>query len=439
MPRNIFISYRRDDSRYQARMVYTAFTQVVPRDSVFMDIDAIPPGANFRKILKDWVDQCEILLALIGPGWIDAADPTTGRRRLDNPSDFVRIEIAEALAREIPVVPMLLDGTPMPKIDQLPADLKELVDRQAEIVEYRTFDTDVARLIQKLRLGPSAEDRRSADGRIKIDAPIIHGAANGWFLPGNGKTEWFKDHENGPEMVVVPAGSFTMGSTANEPERFDREAEVRVWIAAPIAVSKYTVTFDEWDACVTDGGCNGYKPDDVGWGRTKHPVVDVNWDDAKAYAAWLSYKTAKTYRLLSESEWEYVARAGTTTPFWWGSSITPLQANYDGSADPYKGGGSKGEDRKRTVPVDSFEPNPWGIYNVHGNVWEWTGDCWNESNSGNPRDGSSRTTGDCDRRVVRGGSWASEPPVLRAAYRAALYVDTRLGESGFRLARTLSP
>jgi hypothetical protein len=148
----VFISYRRDDSRYPARMIHAALCQVIPRDDVFMDVDSIPPGASFRKILKDWVAQCEVLLALIGPGWLDAPDPKTQRSRLDNPSDFVRIEIGEALARDIPVVPVLIDGTPMPDIDLLPDDLKGLVDRQAEFVEYRTFDADVERLIRKLKL-----------------------------------------------------------------------------------------------------------------------------------------------------------------------------------------------------------------------------------------------------------------------------------------------
>src|SRR5262249_39613188 len=152
MATKVFISYRRDVSRYQARMIHAAFCQVLPRDHVFMDVDTILPGANFRKILKDWVNQCEVLLALIGPGWIDASDPKTKGRRLDNPSDFVRIEIGEALARDIPVVPVLLDGTPMPDVALLPDDLKELVDRQAEFVEYRTFDPDVERLIRKLGL-----------------------------------------------------------------------------------------------------------------------------------------------------------------------------------------------------------------------------------------------------------------------------------------------
>ena len=168
-------------------------------------------------------------------------------------------------------------------------------------------------------------------------------------------------------------------------------------------------------------------------------MIEVNWDDTKAYVAWLSRKTGKSYRLLSEAEREYVSRGGTTTPFWWGSSITPKQANYDGSVDPYKGGGSRGEYRRRTVPVDSFEPNPWGLYNVHGNVWEWTEDCWNDSNAGNPGDGRARTTGDCSRRAVRGGSWFYYLQSLRSASRLWRYVVNRDFILGFRLARTLDP
>ena len=132
-------------------------------------------------------------------------------------------------------------------------------------------------------------------------------------------------------------------------------------------------------------------------------MVCVNWNDAKAYVAWLSKTTGKTYRLLSEAEREYVARAGTTTPFWWGATISTSQANYDGNYT--YAGGSKGEWRKATVAVDSFAANPWGLYNVHGNVWEWTEDCWNEKNAGNPGNGSARTNGDCGCRVLRGGSW----------------------------------
>jgi formylglycine-generating enzyme required for sulfatase activity len=168
----------------------------------------------------------------------------------------------------------------------------------------------------------------------------------------------------------------------------------------------------------------------------RHPVVCVNWDDAKAFAAWLSKKTGESYRLLSEVEREYVTRAGTSTPFWWGSSITPRRANYDGNSDPYLGGGSKSEYRQRTLPVDSFEPNPWGLYQVHGNVSEWTEDCWHENYKGAPTNGSAWTMSECKYRVVRGGSWYDLPQILRSASRNWSPPGVRYNISGFRLART---
>jgi formylglycine-generating enzyme required for sulfatase activity len=165
--------------------------------------------------------------------------------------------------------------------------------------------------------------------------------------------------------------------------------------------------------------------------------VCVTWDDAKAYAAWLSQTTGKPYRLLSEAEREYVARAGTTTPFWWGSSITLAQANYNGS---FVGGGSEGEGRKSTVPVGSFEANPWGLYNVHGNVWEWCEDVWHDNYSGAPVDGSAWLQGaDESPRVVRGGSWVNYPRGLRAAVRFRYPTFDRICDLGFRIARTLNP
>jgi formylglycine-generating enzyme required for sulfatase activity len=251
-----------------------------------------------------------------------------------------------------------------------------------------------------------------------------------------------------PEMVVVPAGEFLMGSTPLEiaaltkefPNDADwwetEEPQHEVTIARPFAVGRYAVTFAEWDACVADGGCNGHQPRDEGWGRGKLPVIDVNWDDAKAYAAWLSRKTGKTYRLLSEAEREYATRAGMTTTFWFGASISTSQANYDGNYT--LAGGAKGEYREKTVPVDSFAPNPWGLYNVHGNVWEWAEDCWHDTYQGAPSDGSAWTTActDGSRRVFRGGSWFDVPRELCAAFRSGGSTLVRFDYLGFRLART---
>jgi formylglycine-generating enzyme required for sulfatase activity len=248
----------------------------------------------------------------------------------------------------------------------------------------------------------------------------------------------FKECAACPEMVVVPAGSFMMGAPQDEDGRYDDEGpQHRVTFARQFAVGRFAVTFDEWDACVADGGCDGYRPDDRKWGRGRRPVINVSWKDAKNYVAWLSRKTGKTYRLPSEAEREYVARAGTTTPFWWGSSISTSQANYDGNFT--YGGGQKGEWRQKTVPVDSFAPNPWGLYQVHGNVWEWTEDCRNRSYAGAPEDGSAWKSGDCNIRVLRGGTWRSRPRSLRAAIRDESLAGLGSHLLGFRVGRTLAP
>jgi formylglycine-generating enzyme required for sulfatase activity len=294
------------------------------------------------------------------------------------------------------------------------------------------------------------EARHKAEGRIRIAAALVRPAGLEWFLPGAGKTEGFKDAEFAPEMVVAPAGSFMMGSPpgtlgfGGEPERSDDEGPQRkVAIATPFAIGRYAVTFAEWDAAQQDRdwqaitGRQARLPGDEGWGRADRPAIDVDWDDAKAYAAWLSQKTGKDYRLPSEAEWEYACRAGSVTPFWWGASITPEQANYDGSVEPYKGGGKKGEYRRKTLPVKSFEPNPWGLYQVHGNVWEWCEDLWHDNYNGAPTDGSAWTTGDSPYRVLRGGSWVDNPRALRSACRNLGNPRSRLRFRGFRVARTL--
>ncbi|MEI7607345.1 MAG: SUMF1/EgtB/PvdO family nonheme iron enzyme, partial [Rhodospirillaceae bacterium] len=185
----------------------------------------------------------------------------------------------------------------------------------------------------------------------------------------------FRDCPECPEMVVIPKGSFTMGSPYSEPGRLGNEGpQHRVTIGYEFAVGKYEVTFADWDACVADGGCGGNRPGDEGWGRGHRPVINVSWVDAHTYVQWLSRKTGQTYRLPSEAEWEYTARAGTMTPFWWGSTITPDQANYDGN-DAYNNGAS-GVYRRQTVEVGSFRTNPFGLYDTAGNVWEWVEDCY---------------------------------------------------------------
>ena len=233
----------------------------------------------------------------------------------------------------------------------------------------------------------------------------------------------FQDCPECPEMVVVPEGSFMMGSPEGEEGRYDNEGPVhRVTFERPFAVGVYEVTFAEWEACVSGGGCGGHRPVDAGWGRGNRPVMNVSWDDAQAYVEWLSGKTGEAYRLLSESEWEYVARAGT---YHFGSSLSPSQANYAESGN------------RKTVPVGSYSANGFGLHDVHGNVWEWVEDCWNESYRGAPSDGSAWESGDCERRVLRGGSWPSEPRNLRSANRHRFTTGYWHYYAGFRVARTL--
>ena len=237
-----------------------------------------------------------------------------------------------------------------------------------------------------------------------------------------------------PLMVVVPAGSYRMGSPSCEQGRRDFEGPVHeVTTGAPLAVGRYEVTFAEWDACARDGGCPRGEgiAGDRGWGRGRRPVINVSWHNAKRYVNWLSQKTRKPYRLLSESEWEYAARAGTETAYSWGDETGVNRANCDGC-------GSQWDDSK-TAPAGSFGANAWGLHDMHGNVYEWVEDCWNDSYAGAPADGSAWLRGDCDRRVMRGGSWLTLPSFLRAAYRFWFTSGFRLDSLGFRVARTLAP
>jgi formylglycine-generating enzyme required for sulfatase activity len=234
-----------------------------------------------------------------------------------------------------------------------------------------------------------------------------------------------------PEMVVVPAGSFKMGSPETEAGRFDNEGPQQgIRIARPFAVAKFDVTFAEWDACVSVGGCP--QVSDSATGRGMKPVINVTWDEAKQYAAWLARMTGQPYRLLSEAEWEYAARGGSTTTYFWGDDIGKGNANCNGCGSQW--------DARETSPVGSFKPNSFGLYDMLGNLFQWVEDCYNEGSlQGIATDGSPRTTGDCSQRASRGGSWTDLPVFLRAAYRGRDSASGRVANLGFRVARTLNP
>ena len=664
----IFISYRRDDSQWQTKAIYEALSRHVanPKEDIFFDLDSMTVGLNFRQQIETTVQKCDMLVAMIGRNWLAAVDPDTGRRRLDDPRDFVRAEIAAALKRNIPVVPVLLDGVAVPEADELPEDIRELSERHGVKVRADSFDNDVNHLVRGL-LGENAKPvragrravaqpkaaprpaerqreparanawiapvialgvlavaggsvwawianpgdwrgaaraesslaegggggsarsaetegaagRRPADAsassgtkdaapaepsaasaaapsgsgvrtplppppasQVEDTAPSAaawakvdrndpaalrrflrdHGAsseadtakivlrgldADAWAdavsrnteaafnaylaafpasvsppgvrakeaqtrlasfraeareagsagrLPGTGREAassvaaaspspagagaagqapggpGFRDCDQCPQMVAIPAGSFTMGSPSSETSRGSDEGPQRRVSVPAFAAGKYEVTWAEWESCVGDGGCSALKAD--GFGGGSRPVTNVSWDDTKAYTRWLSRKTGKTYRLLSEAEWEYAARAGTSTAYWWGATASHEYANY--GKDQCCEGLASGVDRwVNTSPAGSFDANAFGLHDMHGNVREWVEDCYADSYSaGQPSDGSAFTKSSCSSRVIRGGSWDCNPQTLRSAYRDWSGPAYRGYSVGFRVART---
>jgi formylglycine-generating enzyme required for sulfatase activity len=262
------------------------------------------------------------------------------------------------------------------------------------------------------------------------------------------KVDTFRDCELCPVMVKVPAARFTMGSPEREEDRQSNEGPQRVvTFTKPFAIGQFEVTIADWDACVEDGGCK-HQVDDEGWGRDKRPVINVSWEDITIqYLPWLSKKTGNIYRLPSEAEWEYAARAvsgdALAPKFSFGDNTNEVCAfgnGADATAREHNGGGSGAEcsdGYATTAPAGSFKPNPFGLFDVHGNVWEWVEDCWNESYDGAPADGAAWKAGDCGSRVVRGGSWNSDVPKLRSATRGWNQPSGRNRSIGFRVVREL--
>jgi formylglycine-generating enzyme required for sulfatase activity len=271
--------------------------------------------------------------------------------------------------------------------------------------------------------------------RHKVRISLLCLVGMGFVEPGaiaqNVVGEQFKDCANGcPEMTVIPAGTFMMGAPENDADRDDSEGPPHeMTLAKPFAVSKFAVTFEDWDACVAAAACPRVSD---AWGRGTMPVINVSFGDAKQYVGWLSQVTGKAYRLPTEAEWEYAARGGATTRYSWG--------DYPGRGNAVCDGCGSRWDLQQTAPVGSFKPNKFGLYDMHGNIWEWVEDAWHEDYDGAPRDGSAwLRDGDQSTRVVRGGSWRNETQHIRAAVRAGRNIHVRFDTLGFRVARPIEP
>lgn len=466
-PIDVFLSYQRGD-----REVAKALAEVLARRgySVWWDVDLLP-GDRFADEIAAIIEGASATIVL----WSIQSVA----------SDFVRAE-AEMARQAGKLVPARLDGCRVP----LPFNILHIHD----MTQWRagadegllqslldSLSARVGQLSPEAAAQPAIADhlhgqdhevlywRSITENRVASDeeyrAYLNRFGANGLFAdlaalriaasaeprpngsaPPHSTTSRrdlaagsvFRDVDAPwcPEMVVIPAGRFLIGSPAEEEGRFDNEGPRHfVTIAEPLALGRYPVTFDEYDefAARTGRAPTG----DEGWGRGRRPVINVSWEDAQAYAAWLGELTGGAYRLPSEAEWEYACRAGTTAPFHFGSMISTDQANYDG-AKTY-GAGRKGVYREQTVPVGSFPANAFGLHDMHGNAWEWCDDAWHENYEDAPVDGSAwLKSGDQGRRILRGGSWSRNPCFLRSAYRGRERSSFRNTGIGFRVARTLS-
>ena len=340
------------------------------------------------------------------------------------------------------------------------------IELATEATEFGRVFSDLSDRLRSVYLFDYFSPNLSGDHTLEIQ--VSHGGQTARTSPikftgkggreGHQPGETFRDCETCPQMVVVPAGSFMMGSPTSEAGRDDDEGPVhQVTIAEPFAVGRYEVTVGEYERFARATGYKGERGCEVWTGKKlemkrgrmwrepgfrqigRDPVVCVSWKDARAYAQWLSRETDKRYRLLSEAEWEYVARAGTRAARYWGAGAAE-QCRYANGADvstefERKIGCNDGH--PRTAPVGEYEANRFGLYDVLGNVWEWVEDCWNESYADAPRDGRVWERGNCSRRVLRSGSWDDRPGLLRSANRARRTSDYRGSYLGFRIARSL--
>ena len=436
MPK-IFISYRRSDSEDIAGRIYDRLVRHYSKASLFFDVDTIPFGVDFRKFLASEVHQCQVLIAIIGRDWLNAQDGD-GHRRIDNPADWVRIEIESALARDIPVIPLLVRGARLPKAASLPPSLQDLAYRNAATARagrdfHRDMDVLIAgidALMASTAATSEVPDPPADTSTFQFDTVTVD--PQGKIIERQRKTAPDQTVDLGSgvalELVKIPSGKFQMGAPSTE---IDSDADERPqhWVTVPeFWLGKFPVTQAQYQAVM---GENPSRFSDNGANR---PVEQVSWNDAVAFCEKLSQLTGRSYRLPSEAEWEYACRAGTTTPFCWGATITTDLANYN-STHTY-GAGARGEFLGQTTKLGRFPPNGFGLYDMHGNVWEWCQDVWHDSYEGAPTDGSAWVTGgDQDRRLLRGGAWNYYPRYCRSATRSYITPAAPISSYGFRVVR----
>ena len=535
----IFISYRRENTAGEARALFNDLVARLGENSVFMDVDNIALGRDFRSALQETTASCDLMLVLIGRNWADAKDEG-GRTRLENPADYVRLEIEAALRRNIAVTPVLVQGAHMPAPEDLPAEIRDLAYRNGFELSHNRWESDVGEMVRRLDLDgpeggrqvkpvaleqsarapsgsldicaapaiPQAKPRRELFGRrvrltrrqtmgvaalavvgtgAAIAAPSIRRLLSRPALqtisfdaasvdekgtrnpPEKYSTAIFTEALGmgvGLDMISIPAGSFTMGSPAGEPERRPNEGPQHHVTLDPFFFGASPITQGQWSAVLLahpgrihrdlDPSPSFFKGIDL-------PVESITWNQAEELCLRLAAITGRAYRLPSEAEWEYACRAGTATPFNFGPTITPELANYCGTggavcgdsdgksvaSDVYDdvkyssgayGQGPVGVFRATTTRPGTFPPNRFGLYDMHGNVWEYCLDKGADSYSEAPLDGAAYLSGPGgSQRILRGGSWSHNPAICRSAYRDYIAAEEAgwQGRIGLRVVCTL--
>ncbi len=395
---------------------------------VWWDIASLRSGQSFNKAIQQALSQAKCVFVLWSETSAESRWVCAEAYWAWNKDKLASVILDQGLELPVPFNTTHSENlcgwsgaTSAPAFQKLVADLTELAGGPAEVTTPPPAKKKTARRVRQARPRQSAQAKKPQ----QPNQPASPSRTSVTVY-----RDRLKDGGEGPEMVVIPAGSFVIGSSEDETGRFDDEGPQHdVTIARPFAMGRYPVTFDEYDLFC--GATGRKKPDDNGWGRGRQPVINVYWKDAVAYAEWLCEQTGRSYRLPSEAEWEYAARAGTDTAYWWGDNLKQggkVWANCDGCGSQWDG--------KQTSPAGSFDPNRFGLYDMLGNVFEWCQDSWHGNYKGAPTDGSAWKPDKAGAdRVVRGGSWFNDARYCRSAHRFRYRPGFRGDFLGFRCAR----
>lgn len=441
---DIFISYARDDLE-RVRPIAKALE--AHGWDVWWDIESIRAGQSFNQAIRKALRQAKCVVVLWSKTSAESEYVEAEAYWAKKNKKLVSVVIDDGLELPVPFNTTHSDNlsgwsgdTTAPEFKKLISDLTAISGippaEKARRMAAEQIEPEQQMSIAREPLQKSLEimakrtsarivAQRAAKEQSEAERPTERKS-------GTVFRDTLKDGSNGPEMVVIPSGSFLMGSPEGEGDS-DEWPQHKVTIAKPFAIGRYPVTFDAYDRFAEATGRD--KPDDAGWGRGRRPVINVTWDDATEYAKWLSRETGKRYRLPTEARWEYAARAGTATRYYWGDEPGKNHANFDSSGSKWSG--------IRTSPVGSFDPNPFGLYDMLGNVVEWCEDCWHDNYFCAPNDGSAwlgANLGVHYLRPLRGGHWNSNPTQVRASYRFRdFHFPTERGKGiGFRVLRPLS-